>query len=155
MAYKDKITTSLRGHRFGLQQLSSSQSGGSRGMLEFLVGPDGFRSEATTADTTGVNLKPFGVHMLTSGTSSVYTLDPPIPGVSVTVMGSTSGPTIIKTANNETVVTTAGSSWTTIEITSLGGSFTLDSATTAVWAGPGITTGTSSQASGFGLTTST
>ena len=159
MAWKDRITTSLRGNRFGLQAITTPISGGSRGPNEFLVGPDDFRVNVTTAATTSSNLRCHGISILpgsSAGSSSVYTLDPPIPGVRKTIVGTTAnGPFIIKTANSETIHTTAGTSWTTVEISSIGGGFSLVGLTTAVWLGLGLTTGTSSQGSGFLLTTST
>ena len=159
MPYNTKILTSIHGHRLGLQHLSSGESGGNHGHAEFLVGPEDMRVEVTTADTTSTNLKSYGISMLpgtSAGSSCVYTLDPPIPGVRKVILGSTAnGPFIVKTANSETIHTTAGTSWTTVEISSLGGGFTLVGVTTAIWMGLGLTTGTSSQGSGFGLTTST
>ena len=159
MAYQDKITTSLRGRRLGLQIMSTVQTGGTRGPSEFLVGAEAVRMNVSTAATTSTNLNPFGVSYLqgtSAGSSSVYTLDPPIPGVTKTIVGSTeNGPFIIKTKNSETIHTTAGTSWTTVEISSIGGGFQLVGVTTALWMGLGLTTGTSSQASGFLLTTST
>lgn len=159
MAFNSNITTSIRGRRFGLQITSTNATGGTRGPQEFLVGPEALRAGVSTADTTSTNLHPFGVSVLpgtSEGSSSVYTLDPPIPGVVKTIMGTTAnGPFIIKTENSETIQTTAGSSWTTVEISSLGGGFQLVGVTTAIWMGIGLTSGTSSQASGFILTTST
>ncbi len=159
MAWKDKITTSLRGNRIGLQKLTTPLTGGAHGDVELVVGPDDFRVGMTTAASTGTNLKAHGISILpgtSAGSSCVYTLDPPIPGVPVTIVGTTAnGPFIIKTANSETIHTTVGTSFTTVEISSIGGGFSLMGLTTAIWMGMGLTSGTSSQASGFGLTTST
>lgn len=159
MAFNSKYTVSLHGRRFGIQHLSSGESGGSRGSVDLLVGPEALRAEVSTADTTAINLNAFGVSVLpgtSAGSSSVYTLNPPIPGVMKTIMGTTAnGPFIIKTANSETIHTTAGTSFTTVEISSIGGGFSLVGVTTAIWMGLGLTSGTSSNASGFILTTST
>jgi len=159
MAYSSKILTSIFGRRLGLQRMSSAETGGSRGNAEFLVGPDALRMEVTTAETTSTNLKPHGVHVVpgtSAGSSAVYTLDPPIPGVRVFISGGTAnGPNYVKTANSETIVSTVGSSHTTVKISSLGGSFELVGLTTSQWLSLGLTSGTSSNASGFGLTTST
>lgn len=134
--YKNGITTSLRGRRIGLQRLSTNATGGTRGEFDFLVGPESLRAHTSTSDSTDTNLHPFGVSYLASGTSSVYTIDPPIPGVSKVVVSSTSGPAYVKTANSETFITTStvGSSNTTVKISSLGGSIQLVGVTTAVWA---------------------
>lgn len=159
MAYGNKIGTSIHGRRLGLQRMTSAETGGSRGNAEFLVGPDALRMEVTTAETTSTNLKPHGVHVLpgtSAGSSAVYTLDPPIPGVRVVIAGSTdNGPVYAKTANSETILSTLGSTHTTVKISSVGGSFELVGLTTARWLSLGLTSGTSSNASGFGLTTST
>jgi len=159
MAFGSKILTSIFGRRLGLQRMSSAETGGTRGTQEYLVGPESLRVGATTAETTSTNLQPHGLSVLpgtSAGSSAVYTLDPPVPGVTKWIAGSTdNGPTIVKTANGETITTTAGSSWTTVEISSLGGSFALVGLTTARWLSLGLTSGTSSQASGFILTTST
>jgi hypothetical protein len=159
MAFKDKIMTSLFGRRFGLQNMSTVQTGGSRGDLEFLVGPEALRQGASTAETTSTNLSAAGISVApgtSAASSAVYTLDPPIPGVKKTIMGGTAnGLVYIKTANSETIISTLGSTNTTVKVSSIGGSFELMGLTTAIWLGLGLTSGTSSQASGFGLTTST
>jgi hypothetical protein len=159
MSYGSKILTSIFGRRLGLQRMSSAETGGTRGTNEFLVGPESLRLGATTAETTSTNLQPFGLSVLpgtSAGSSAVYTLDPPIPGVMKFIAGSTdNGPVFVKTANGETISTTLGSSWNTVKISSFGGSFLLVGLTTARWLSLGLTSGTSSQASGFGITTST
>jgi hypothetical protein len=159
VAYANKIFTSLFGRRLGLQNMSTTESGGSRGFQEYLVGPEELRVGVTTAETTSTNLNPHGISRLpgtSAASSAVYTIDPPVPGVRKLVMGTTdNGPVYLKTVNNETIVTTAGSSFTTVKVSSVGGVFELVGLTTAIWLGLNLTTGTSSQASGFGLTTST
>lgn len=157
-AWADKIVTSIFGRRLGLQQMTTGQSGG-RLPAEFLVGPDGHRSSVTTAESTGTNVLAYGISRLpgtSAASSAVYTIDPPIPGVRKTVVGATdNGPVFLKTANRETIMTTAGSSFTTVKVSSVGGVFEMVGLTTAIWLGLELTTGTSSNASGFGLTTST
>lgn len=158
MAYGNKILTSLVGRRLGLQRLTTGESGGSRGSKEFLVGPDGFRDDVTTGETTATNLTPYGVSHLpgtSAASSAVYTIDPPIPGIRKLISGATdNGPVYLKTAGGETILTSAGSTFNTVKISSLGGAFELIGLTTARWL-TNLVTGTSSQASGFGLTTST
>lgn len=159
MAFANKILTSLFGSRVGLQRMTTAESGGSRGAQEYLVGPEALRVGVTTAETTSTNLQPYGVSRLpgtSAASSAVYTIDPPVPGVRKTIMGTTdNGPVYLKTANNETIVTTAGSSFTTVKVSSVGGVFELMALTSGIWLGLGLTSGTSSNASGFGLTTST
>lgn len=159
MAYGSEIVTSVHGRRLGLQRLTTAASGSAHGAREFLVGPDDFRVDTTTAETTSTNLQAWGVSVCpgtSAASSAVYTLDPPIPGVRKIIGASTgNGPVFVKTANSETIQTTVGSSFTTVKISSIGGMFELIGLTTAIWLGLGLTSGTSSQASGFGLTTST
>ena len=158
MAFQNFITTSLFGRRLGLQTHTTPQSGG-RVAFESLVGAEAVRSAVTTAETTSTNMTAFGVSVMpgtSAASSAVYTLDPPVPGIRKTLMGGTAnGPVYAKTANSETIVTTAGSSFTTVKVSSLGGVFELMGVTTAQWMAINLTSGTSSNASGFGLTTST
>lgn len=156
--YGNKINTSLYGRRFGLQLLTTALNGG-RKLHDYLVGPDALRAPVTTGETTATNLDPFGVSAMTgssAASSSVYTIDPPVPGVMkvISISDTANGPIYLKTKNSETFVTTLGTSFTTIK-TSAGGAFLLAGVTTAVWAAIGITSGTSSNGSGFVLTTST
>lgn len=157
MPYGNRIRTSIHGRRLGLQRMTTGETGG-QATAEFLVGPEDTRVAVTTAETTSTNLRPFGVSVCpgtSAASSAVYTLEPPIPGVRKVIQGGTAnGPVYIKTANNETITSTLGSSHTTVKVSSVGGAFELMGLTTSVWLGY-ITSGTSSNASGFGLTTST
>lgn len=132
MAYGSKILTSIFGRRLGLQRLTTAETGGSK--TEFLVGPDDFRVGVSTAETTSTDLKPFGVSHI-AGSSAVFTLEPPIPGVRkvISVDASSASP-YLKTKNGETIVSTAGSSHTTIKATSVTkGAFELIGLTTSQW----------------------
>lgn len=155
MPYGSAILTSIRGRRLGLQKLTTFDHGG-RGAAEMLVGPEEFRRGVTTAETTGNGLKAHGVSHLTSANSSaVYILDPPIPGARKVISIGTTGVSIwVKTKNAETFNTTLGTSFTTIR-SSAGGYYELMGITTAVWGVANITSGTSSQASGHVLSTTT
>ena len=158
MAFRNKILTSLHGRRFGLQRMTTAETGGADD-AEFLVGPEALRMGVTTAETTAANLQAFGVSQVrgsSADSSSVFTLDPPIPGVTKTLHFPSTGNTAcyVKTANSETIQTTLGSSQTTIKST-IGGVCQLIGITTALWAGLNLTSGTSSQAGGFTLSTST
>lgn len=156
MAFNNRILTSIFGRRLGLQRMSSSVTGGSPS--EYLVGPDDFRV-VIAAESTAINLRAFGISInlgTSAGSSAVYVLEPPIPGVRKLISGSTAnGPVYIKTVNAETIVSTLGSTHTTVKISSLGGAFELVGLSTSQWMTLGLTSGTSSNASGFGLTTST
>lgn len=152
MAYNSRIHTQIRGRRLGLQLLSSSQSGGA-GRQEFLVGPEALRAVSTTNDSTGTDIRPYGSHWLntsSAGSSQVYTVEPPIPGVEVSFWGSTASEVFLKTKNNETLVTSGGSSFTVINPSSLGFFLKLVGLTTSVW---GVLNG--STAAGHAYTTST
>lgn len=159
MAFANKILTTIFGRRLGLQLMTTGESGGTRGAQEYLCGPESLRVGVTTAESTATNLNPHGISRLpgtSAASSAVYTIDPPVPGVMKTVMGATdNGPVYLKTANGETIVTTVGSSFTTVKVSSVGGVFQLVGLTSGIWLGLGLTSGTSSNASGFGLTTST
>ncbi len=159
MAWNSFITTTLLGRRFGLQQMSTTQTGGTRGTREYMTGPEDLRRGVTTAESTGTNLTADGISRLpgtSAASSAVYVIDPPIPGVRKTIMASTdNGPVWLRTANSETIVTTMGSSFTSIKASSLGGAFELIGLTTGIWLGLGLTSGTSSQAGSFAVTTST
>jgi len=149
---------SIKGRRLGLQRVTSGSHGG-RKDAEFLLGPDSIRHGVSTAESTATNILPYGVsHILGSSaaSSSVFTLDPPIPGVEKTLYFGSTGNIgcYVKTKNGETIHSTIGSSHTTIKST-IGGVCRLIGVTTAVWAGIGLTSGTSSNNGGFALTTST
>lgn len=136
-SWKDKYTTSLHGRRIGLQLMSTAISGGSHGFKEFLVGPEDIRKSMSTADTTATAVPAYGITYLlgTSAASTpVYSLDPPIPGVSKTIVfGSTDSALYIKTANAEYILgSSLGSSATTIR-SSGGGVVQLVGLTTDQW----------------------
>lgn len=158
MAYFNKYVTSLYGRRFGLQRLTTAIAGITK-PAEFLVGPEALRTGTSTGESTGTNVAPYGASLLpgtSAASSAVYTIDPPIPGVRKTVLGgSDNGPVYLKTANGETINTSWGTTHNTVKISSVGGGFELVAVTTAKWLGLGLTSGTSSQASSFTLSTST
>ena len=152
MAHRDKITTSKHGRRLGLELQSTAVSGGSRGTQEYLVGPEALRVESSTAETTAVNLQPFGISHLNSSSaasSQVYTLDPPVPGVTKIIYNSTDATAYVKTANDETIVSSKGSTNTVVAMPVGGASLHLVGATTAEWLA------FQSTASGIGFSTST
>lgn len=82
MPYNSKILTSIYGRRFGLQPMSTVETGGIA-PVEFLVGTDDMRLGITTNETTAAALSAAGISNLvgTSAASTpVYQLSPPIPG---------------------------------------------------------------------------
>ena len=135
MAYGGNITTSKHGRRLGLQRMSTGQSGGSA-PFEFLVGPDDFRVGTNTAESTGSNLEPFGISGglgTSAGSSAVYTLDPPIPGVRKVIASSTAnGPVYVKTSN-AVVVSSAGSTDAVVKLSTLGSPVELIGLSSGVW----------------------
>ena len=153
MPYNRKITTTVHGSRLGLVVPSTNETGGA-GKLEYVGGPDFFRQGGSTSDSTGTDLRPWGYHYLatsSAGSSQVYTIEPPIPGAGlVTIAGGTASEVYLKSKNSETFITSGGSSFTTINPSSLGFTIGLVAITTAVW---GVLNG--STAAGHAYTTST
>lgn len=135
-AYNAAILTSIYGRRLGLQAMSSGQSG-SPGNAEFLIGPDDQRVAVSTAETTDVNMKAYGVSYLvgTSAASTpVYTLAPPIPGVRKNIFfGSTDSALYVKTANGEYIYGSSMGSSATVIRSSGGGTVELIGLSTAIW----------------------
>ena len=150
MAFGNNITTSLFGRRFGLQAMSSAQTGGSAD--EFLVGPDALRSGVTTAETTATNLEAHGISGVGAASSGVYTLSPPIPGMTKQLaFTSTANTAYVKTANGETFLSSQGTTFSVIKSTQLvAGVLNLVGITTGVW---GVQAGLSTAT--FALSTTT
>lgn len=145
MAYSDKIITSIHGRRLGLQTMTTAQSGG-RLAGSFLVGPDvGVREPTGSAnggssagETTGTGVLAWGVSFLngtSAASSSVYVLDPPIPGVRKTVVFSSANtPIYLRTKNAETFRTSADSTIATVISSTLTGAVVeLIGLTTGMW----------------------
>lgn len=165
MSWANRITTSLFGNRVGLQLMTSGVTGSINTGRSFdvLSGAEAVRAGVTTADTTAANtsLAPFGVSLLTTGlsadTTSVFRLDPPVPGVEKTIVwGSTTVGTMgskiwvtNSTGGGAGLQTSAGSSFTCVS-SSAGAVLRLVGITTALW---GVVNGTT--AAGFSYTTST
>lgn len=141
MSYNTSILPSIYGRRFGLQPMSSAQTGTGKtglGAVDFLVGPEDLRRGVTTAETTGTNVVAWGISFLAGtsvGSSSVYVLDPPIPGVGKTIVfSSVNTPQYLKTANAETFRTSADSTIATvIRSTLTGACIQLIGLTTGLW----------------------
>lgn len=149
----NKITTSLHGRRFGLSRVSTGESGATY-EGDFTAGTHGHRHIITTDNTTSANVASFGVQYLpgtSAGSSSVYTIDPPIPGVRVTIIGSTRADAYLKTNGGEYYESTQASSDTVLKVPSAGGAVELIGVTTGRFAA--VTALTS--ASGFVTSTST
>jgi hypothetical protein len=123
MGFANKVLTSIHGRVLGIQALSSAESGGSRGTQRFIAGEVAdIRREVSTAETTSVNMKPHGMsHLATTstGNGTVFTIDPPIPGISKTIAltcGASDGPVFVKTTG-ATIESSAGSTYQTIKLT--------------------------------------
>ena len=104
MPYNANILTSIYGRRLGLQILSSAQSGGSKGPIETLVGPEDLRVGVTTNESTGTPMNAVGVSYLV-GTSvastPVFQIAPPIPGMRKTIFfGSTDSALYVRPSVN-------------------------------------------------------
>lgn len=163
MSWANLITTTLFGRRFGLQSMSSNQTGTGQAarVTDFLVGPEAVRQSATTADSTANYLPPYGISLLTTNLSAdataIFRLDPPIPGVEKTIVwGSTTIGTMsakifatVSTGGGAGLQTSAGSSFTCVA-SSAGAVLKLVGVTTALYA---VING--STASGFTFSTTT
>ena len=129
--------TSIYGRRLGLQILSSAQSGGSKGPVELLVGPDAFREPVSTAETTVTAINPFGLTILV-GTSvastPVFTLAPPIPGVPKWInFASTDSAIYLKMSTGVAISGSSIGSSATVIRSSGGGTVALIGLTTAIY----------------------
>lgn len=154
MSWANQITNTLFGRRLGLQQLTTNVSGSGRsGTIDLVVGAEAVRAGVSTAETTATNLTAYGVSLITSASSSgVYTLDPPIPGVTKVLSFQTTGATnYVKTANGETFLSSQGTTFSVIKSTqNIVGAVVLTGLTTAVWGVfPGLSTAS------FALSTTT
>lgn len=140
MGFATKNHISVHGRLLGIQSLSSAESGATRGNRHYVVGTFmDVRPVHSTDDTTAVNLHPCGMSQLgttsTSSTANTFTLDPPIPGLRKLIAvscGSSEGTILIRTANFETIESTAGSSFTSF-VVSTRGLYELYGVTTARW----------------------
>lgn len=136
MSYERVGNTSLHGRRLQLQAMTSAQTGGKAS--EYLVGPEDLRRGVTTAESTGTNVTAWGVSFLpgtSAASSSVYIIEPPIPGVRKTVVFSSANtPQYLKTLNGETFRTTADSTIATVISSTLTGAVVeLIGLTTGLW----------------------
>lgn len=167
MAYNDRITTSKHGRRLGLQLMSSAQTGAT-GSVEFLVGPEAFRGPTSTSEVTApaasgvaaTNLKAYGVTTITGttvGGTYCYPVDPPIPGTGVRVFAnpSTDAKVVLRISSSigsaaPAILTSAGSSFTTVALSSVSGVISLVALTTALW---GVVMGSTLTGNSFTTTT--
>lgn len=130
--------TSIYGRRLGLSALSTGQTGGTKGPLEFIAGVDDIRLPISTLETTLVPVDAAGISYLvgTSAASTpVYTIAPPIPGVRKTVFfGSTDSALYLKnSAGCSFAGTSLGSTGATVIRSSGGGYVELMGLTTALF----------------------
>jgi hypothetical protein len=137
MAFHTKYTTSVHGRRLGLQAMTTPETGGSFGKVDFIVGAEAVR-EGVVTESTGTAVKAYGVSLLpgtSAASSSVYIIDPPIPGVrKLVIFSSGTTPQYLKTKNAETFRTTADSTIATVLLSTLTGcAVELVGLTTAMW----------------------
>lgn len=120
MGYASNMTRSMHGREIGMQNMSSAVSGGSNGEQQYLVGTaGGFRVNIAT-DTTSAQALPHGISIASTGSSAVHTIDPPIPGVCKIITSSGGSTSYYKTANDETLESSRGSSFTTVRFQQIG-----------------------------------
>jgi len=150
MAFADRINESIRGRNLGFEFISSGKHGSTQGG-RMMVGPDAYRALHSSVETTSKNLRPFGLTgfgttSTGTGSSAVYTIDPPVPGTGPKIIaltcGASDGPVYFKTGG-QTIENTAGTTFQVIKF-STRGIIKLFPITTARWF-TDLTTGTSSQ----------
>lgn len=115
--FASKANTSLRGRELGIQRLTTAESGGPY-PAHFLVGTvTDIRPDVTFPETTATYLQAHGLSVLSTGSSAVHTLAPPIPGIEKTICCTGGATAYVKTAGSETIESTAGSSFTVMKWT--------------------------------------
>ena len=157
MAFSDRINESIRGRNLGFEFLSSGKHGTTK-TGRMLVGPEVLRLGNTTAETTATNLAAYGQSVLnnsSAGSSQVFTLDPPIPGVQKTVVFNSTVNTLYLRASTDATITflTATQGTTKCVVASTGlasAALTFIGITTAIWSAMG-----SISSGHFNFTTST
>lgn len=133
MAFKDRLVETVWGRRFGLQKLSSVESGSTDDEVkDFLAGPAGIRVDVTNPETTGVPLKAVGLSVLATASSGVHELNPPIPGIFKTLVSTGGSTAYVKTRNGETIESSRGSTFNTLQFVSAGVAL-LQGMTTGRW----------------------
>lgn len=133
MAFERRIQTSIHGEDLGIQRISSAESGSGRGTQRFLAGKvDGIRAAVGNPETTASNLRAHGLSNLSTGSSAVHVLDPPIPGIYKEIYSSGGATAYVRTVNSETLESSRGSTFTTIRFQQIG-RVTLMGLTTARW----------------------
>ena len=151
MAFNDRINESIRGRNLGFEYVSSARHGSTQGG-RMLTGPDAYRGHVSTAESTATPLRAFGVSYLidsSAGSSQVWKLDPPIPGVVKTIIFGSSGNTqylslnpLSSVASVVTVITaTQGTTKSVIASSAQPQALRLVGVTTAVWAAGSISSG--------------
>lgn len=142
MATKESLRgsnlTSIYGRRLGLSQLSTGQTGGTKGPVDFLAGFDDVRLPISTAETTDIPCNAAGISYLvgTSAASTpVFTIAPPIPGVRKQVFfGSTDSALYLKNSSGCSFAgTSLGTTGATVIRSSGGGMIELMGLTTAIY----------------------
>lgn len=138
MSYEALINKSIHGRELGLQYLTSSQSGSTHNPT-LLNGPEAMRQNFTTDDSTSDIMRPYGVSVLSTESSGVHTLAPPIPGIEKSLTNTDSATTgYVKTRNGEVIHTSAGSTYTTLKWGGGRGLVRLLGITTAIWQVVGV-----------------
>jgi hypothetical protein len=140
MSFETRIHESIRGRNLGFEFISSATHGSTQGG-RMLVGPEALRAKNSTAESTGTNLRAFGHSVLnnsSAGSSQVWMLDPPIPGVQKSVIFNTTVNTQYLRASTDASITflsaTQGTTKCILSCTGTAlGLVNLIGITTAVW----------------------
>lgn len=157
MSYAANITKSLFGRQIGLQQMSSASIGSSH-PHDQLVGVEGIRKGVDSTVTTAEVVKPYGLNVLSTVSSGVHTMAPPIPGVDAMIYSSGGATAYLQLKNSsvETMESSRGGTFTVAKFNGAG-LLHLIGLTTARWLihGMGGDSGDSANAPAIALSTST
>lgn len=137
MSNSSRMTYSVHGRELGIERLSSVQLGSSN-PCGVVVGVEDVRQGIQTA-TTSVVLPPFGLSVLSTGSSAVHTLGAPIPGVRKYIYSS-GGATAYVNTQNANIISSVGSTQATLGFLNRG-VVEMIGLTTALWGLMGNTTG--------------
>ena len=155
MSFEARMSASIHGREFGLQRMSSVEMGSTfPGTL--LVGAEALRQNVSSAETTALILRPFGLSNLSTVSSGVHTLGPPIPGITKTIVCTGGATEFVKTRNSETLESSRGSTFTVMRFVGYGIAH-LIGLTTARWLLSGMAgdSGDSANAPAIALSTTT
>lgn len=117
---RKRVRESIWGRKLFLYTPSSAISGSTRKPQDLLAGPVAFQQETDTAGTTSLNFNAFGLSVISTESSGVHTLNPPIPGVEKVIYSSGGATGFVKTRNDETLESSRGTTFTVMRFVGAG-----------------------------------